>query len=576
MALRRLDDAEQAYAETGQDYDRLIDRGRRGDIYALRKQYDSAAAEYKKALLGAKDGANRSYEIYWLNELTALACATGDLKLANEYNRQALAKASSIKQFDLENYATVYLNAARIARLGQDFAGAQHLLTPLASYRDSDSFLWEYQAELAQLLAATNRTVEAAQLFRQAIDTAESARGKVQNVWYRMTFSARLLDLYRRYVDFLVRHKEPDKALRVAESFHARQLLEKLHSTEKVQLLGDFASVARAQQAVILSYWVGDRQSYLWVTTGKRSQMLPLSDLRGLDLQIRNYRSDIDNLSNLLRDSASSMALYKELIAPAASLIPEGTNVIVIPDGPLADLNFETLISPDKPGHYWLEAVSVRVAPSLMLLHTKEQEKADFPALLLVGGTDPPSEFPALPGSQQEIEGIDHLFHSRSPLVLSGENATPEKFFAADPGHFSLIHLSAHAIAVKENPLDSAIILTPNKQNGNFKVYARQLSSMKLHAELVTLSACRGAGAKAVPGEGLVGLTWAFLSAGAHNVVAGLWDVPDKASAELMEGFYSRLQKGQPPGAALRSAKLEMCSHKAPPYYWAAFQLYAR
>jgi CHAT domain-containing protein len=239
-------------------------------------------------------------------------------------------------------------------------------------------------------------------------------------------------------------------------------------------------------------------------------------------------------------------------------------------------LNFETLIAPGKAPRYWLESVSVRVAPSLTLLHEREHVKDPIDSLYLVGGTKPPPPFAELPGSQDEIDSIGHLFRSAKPLVSAGDEATPSRFLQSDPGRFSLIHLSAHAVAVKENPLDSSIILTPDKPRGNFRLYARDLAALKLHAGLVTLSACQGAGAKAVPGEGLVGLTWAFLSAGAHNVVAGLWNVPDKGSAALMKRFYSGLKRGETPGEALRGAKLAMLHEQAAPYYWAAFQLYSR
>jgi CHAT domain-containing protein len=75
-----------------------------------------------------------------------------------------------------------------------------------------------------------------------------------------------------------------------------------------------------------------------------------------------------------------------------------------------------------------------------------------------------------------------------------------------------------------------------------------------------------------------VGLSWAFLRAGAHNVVGALWDVSSISSAQLMDDFYGELQKGKPPSAALRVAKLKLLhsSNKAfhSPFYWAPFQLY--
>jgi CHAT domain-containing protein len=94
---------------------------------------------------------------------------------------------------------------------------------------------------------------------------------------------------------------------------------------------------------------------------------------------------------------------------------------------------------------------------------------------------------------------------------------------------------------------------------------------------LVTLSACRGAGARSYPGEGLVGLSWAFLRAGARSVVAGLWDVTDLSTSTLMADFYGRMLAGAVPADALREAKLGLLRSKGAyrkPFYWGPFQLY--
>ncbi len=98
-------------------------------------------------------------------------------------------------------------------------------------------------------------------------------------------------------------------------------------------------------------------------------------------------------------------------------------------------------------------------------------------------------------------------------------------------------------------------------------------------AELVTISACRSAGARIYAGEGLVGLTWAFLEAGAKNVIAGLWDVDDRSTAELAGRLYAEIARGAAPADALRAAKLELIHAGGTyrkPYYWGPFQLYTR
>jgi CHAT domain-containing protein len=122
------------------------------------------------------------------------------------------------------------------------------------------------------------------------------------------------------------------------------------------------------------------------------------------------------------------------------------------------------------------------------------------------------------------------------------------------------------------------VLSKDSEQDDSFKLYARVIKGQKLRADLVTISACYSAGERAYSGEGLVGLSWAFLAAGAHNVVAALWDVSDASTAQLMDRFYDELNKGVSPDAALRAAKLSLLRGKAfhNPFYWAPFQLYAR
>jgi CHAT domain-containing protein len=114
-------------------------------------------------------------------------------------------------------------------------------------------------------------------------------------------------------------------------------------------------------------------------------------------------------------------------------------------------------------------------------------------------------------------------------------------------------------------------------EDDSFKLYARDIIRHPLKADLVTISACYGADGRTYAGEGLVGLSWAFLRAGAHNVVAALWEVTDASTPQLMDKFYGELEKGASPDAALRAAKLSLLrdSRFHSPFYWAPFQLYA-
>jgi CHAT domain-containing protein len=126
--------------------------------------------------------------------------------------------------------------------------------------------------------------------------------------------------------------------------------------------------------------------------------------------------------------------------------------------------------------------------------------------------------------------------------------------------------------------MQSAIILS-NAPGRSFKLFARDIVQTKhrLNAELVSISGCYSVGKVRTSAEGLLGLQWAFMRAGAHQVVAGLWDVDDESSPKLMGGLYAGIVHGESAAKALRAAKLKMIhadqSHRAP-YYWASLQLY--
>jgi CHAT domain-containing protein len=177
------------------------------------------------------------------------------------------------------------------------------------------------------------------------------------------------------------------------------------------------------------------------------------------------------------------------------------------------------------------------------------------------------------------MKSVASHFSAADQKILTRGQATPSAYLASSPEEFSYIHFVAHGTASRLSPLDSAIVLSKESaQDNSFKLYARVIKGQKLRADLVTISACYSAGERAYSGEGLVGLSWAFLAAGAHNVVAALWDVSDASTPQLMDKFYDELNKGASADAALRTAKLSLLHgkqfHNA--FYWAPFQLYAR
>jgi len=197
--------------------------------------------------------------------------------------------------------------------------------------------------------------------------------------------------------------------------------------------------------------------------------------------------------------------------------------------------------------------------------------------LLLVG--DPVSsdvQFPPLRQAAREIALVKDYFLEDHRRILTGRDATPSSYLSVEPERFDYLHFVTHGTASSTHPLDSAVILT--KSGDSEKLYAHEIMTRPLHAYLVTVSACDGIGKRTYAGEGLVGLSWAFLRAGAHNVIASLWEVNDDSTPKLMDELYKGLRAGQDPATALRNAKLSLVRSEGvfrKPFYWAPFQLYA-
>ena len=179
----------------------------------------------------------------------------------------------------------------------------------------------------------------------------------------------------------------------------------------------------------------------------------------------------------------------------------------------------------------------------------------------------------------EEADEISAVAPWGTTLVAKGFDATRETVMSSDVGQYQIIHFATHGFLDPKRPELSGIVLTSVDQSGgktNGFMPLHDIYNLNLSAKLTVLSACQTALGKETKGEGLIGLTHSFLSAGSKSVVASLWKVDDRATAVLMADFYEgMLQKGMSPSAALQSAQLKMMHNKqwSAPYYWAGFVL---
>lgn len=554
-----------------------------GLVYSETNRWSLAADDYQKSLDLAHNTQSADLILADLNSLAFLAIKTAQPAKASEYSQQALDLAGSLKDRSSELYAR--LAKGKIAAASSDKASAEKFFIEVAHDRASDTSLrWEAQNSLAKLFESENLNVAAAREYREALATIEHARATIQHEDFRLPFLSNAAHLYDDYINFLIKRGKTAEALQQADYSRAQTLGEGLRLKENEvfapRTLSNVQNLARTTNSTILFYWLGPEHAYLWAITPKQIRLFSLPPTSEIEAKVERYnQAVIDGLRDPLETGNPDGAdLYRVLVEPAQSLIRPGSRVIILPDGRLNTLNFETLLVSEPKLHYWIEDVTVETAPALRLLEASKLRGKGSEKLLLIGDPIPVDKsFGELPNASVEVTEIEKHFSPADRQVYVRDEATPEAYLSSHPERFGFIHFVAHGTASRLTPLESGVVLSKPPNQDAFKLYAREIVAHPLDAELVTVSACYGAGTRYYTGEGLVGLSWAFLRAGAHQVIGALWEVNDRSTPAFMDQLYADLEKGRPPRDALHAAKLHMLHSPGvyrKPYYWAPFQLY--
>jgi tetratricopeptide (TPR) repeat protein len=261
--------------------------------------------------------------------------------------------------------------------------------------------------------------------------------------------------------------------------------------------------------------------------------------------------------------NALFLRLYERLIEPCADSLVDARHLVIVPHGALHYLPFHALLDPTETP--LIERVELTYAPSSAVFAACLERPAIVHkpgAGLVVGVSDP-----SLPNIAREVDEVARVLGNVKCLV---GNAATEQAFRVHAPQAEVIHLASHGVFRNDNPLFSSIKLA----DGWLSLH--DLSSMRLRASLVTLSACETGVNGVLAGDELVGLARGFFLAGAATVVVSLWAVNDASTAQLMERFYSHIQSGTHPGAALRLSQIELRRQYPHPYHWAPFVVIGR
>jgi len=579
-ALLFFGKAQEWFARSGNRDSQQIWIGNAGNVSYQLADYAAAGAAYKRALEIARQVPSPRWIPRWRNNLAATYLELGQWDAAETYNKEALQEMRQLEDKSWE--PTILVNAARIEE-GRDHPDRARELfrSALARPAADPSARLSAHAGLARTYIRDGLLREAEAEFRNTVGMIEERGAKLPKDEYKLSYLSSLIRFYREYVDFLITDRRPEEALAVAESSRSHVLEERSGGRAAVErhTAKDYRQLARQTQSVLLEYWLSPKQSYLWVISPTEIRLHLLPAASTMHPLIESYRAVITGGRNPLEAaSETGQRLYEDLLAPVAEAAVKGSRFIIVPDGDLYSFPLESLPGQGDSRKYWIEQATVATAPSLNYLARQTHMRRGQPTMEMLAIGDPSSsssQYPHLQYASQEMDSIQSSMHPGKTAILRGDAATPDSYAKAEPGRFGLIHFAAHATANSLSPLDSAVILSgPPEMN---RLLARGVMAIPLSAELVTISACRSAASKTYAGEGPVGFAWAFLRAGAHNVIAGLWDLPDRSTAQLMSGLYRQLAAGVPVAAALRDAKLALIRSGgayAKPLYWAPFQLY--
>lgn len=364
------------------------------------------------------------------------------------------------------------------------------------------------------------------------------------------------------------------------------QLVKKLDANEKYYQLKynhQPISVVQLQKRVIdrntalVEYFFGDKALYAFVITpnGLRGFRLSADTIFHQALQL--YKNSLFEHHNSPQQPVWSNRLYQTLVAPLQSEIRGYDKLIIVPDGELSYLPFESLVQDPNRLSYLLDAYVIRYAYSGTLLEFAQRKHNELetkevmamaPFAGKAGSAFRSMQISPLPASKTEVEQIG------GRIFL--ESAATKEVFLKMASRYGIVHLATHAKADSDDPLNSYITFYPKDADSvsGYRLYTSELYNLQLDSvKLVVLSACETGGGQLVRGEGVMSLARAFAYAGCPNIAMTLWRAEDQATAQITTRMYEYLKQGYDKDEALTKSKQDYLQ-EAPaarrnPYYWA-------
>jgi CHAT domain-containing protein/tetratricopeptide (TPR) repeat protein len=600
--------------------------GNLGNAYLPLKEYAKAINCYERSLAIAYEIGDCLGQEQALGNLGSVYLALEECTKAIEYHKRSLAIARQIgdpqgEGRSLGNLGNVYLSQ------GDCTLAINYYQKTLEIAREIQDSLGEAQSlnNLGYTFWQSGNFMNAEKTLLAGIEVWESIRARLgSNDAYKVSIFEEQSRTYNHLQKVLILQNKIAPALEVAERGRARAFVELLsrrlsaatatHLNLELPTLHKIKQITKAQNATFVEYSIiykefqvqGQENSqeselFIWVIqpTGKvyfrQVYLKPLwqlhkKSLAELVISSRQFIGARGRDAVVVSDPEFQQSekeflrkLYDLLILPIEDFLPTDANahVTFIPQGALFLLPFPAL--QDTEGKYLIEKHTLLTAPSIQVLdltrHQQQRAKELESEALIVGNPtmpkitseigQPPRHLRPLPGSQHEAIEIARLLKTQ---VLTGDKATKNTILQKMP-KARIIHLATHGLLddFKGKGVPGAIALAPCGEDDGI-LTPEEILGLELNAELLVLSAC-DTGRGRVTGDGVVGLSRSFISAGVSSIVVSLWAVPDIPTAFLMTAFYQNLKNNLDKAQALRQAMLMTMKQNPNPRSWAAFKL---
>ena len=337
---------------------------------------------------------------------------------------------------------------------------------------------------------------------------------------------------------------------------------------------------------VLFSFHISADSSWVWAVSRNAASVFRLPP----EAELRKSADDFIR-SGMTTDAGRR--LYTQLFGSIPAHFIHHSKWLLEPDGPLHDVPFAALVAELKAGTpiYLVERASLQIIPGVLLLE-KRPFRADGTFLGIgdpvYNAADPRfpgdrghSEFslPRLPKTARELEVSAKSWGAGQVHLLTGMNASAESLWKLSATNPSVIHFATHVVTGNGEYRSGLIALRLNPQGAMELLGPREILARTISADLVVMNGCHSAQGEAVPSSGRMGLTRAWIGAGAGGVLATQWDISDDDAEALMSNFYILLKTSPELGVAeaLRQAQLSaLRSSRRELTRWAGYYLLSR